>query len=507
MIYMKKKEANTTDAIKIMVVDDEESIREGATRILRRMGFEVIMASRGDEALRMLGKEKVSIIFLDLKMPGIDGMEVFRQVREIDESILVVIITGFATVETAIEALKGGAYDFIPKPFEPDHLRIVAGRAKEKLRLAYLEEERRKTLLDLGTEKSRVRTVMESLPNGLLVTNAKGQVALMNPAFQQQLCLESECGSGKFIRDYVKDKAFCDFVMDISQGKHMNPDETPTCELAIPNDKYFLARGRPVISEDNECLGAVINLADITAIRVLDQLKSEFVAKVSHELRSPLSTIHEQLAVVMHDMVEEASDKGQHILSRAQEKTRGLISLIGDLLDLSRIESGAMGQEARPVGLDELLKGITEFLDARAKAKKQSLWLRLPDIPLPQIMADPVSLDSIFGNLISNAINYTQEGGEIQVSIEQLAEEDGVGQGLRVKVADNGFGIAPKYHDKIFDRFYRVKTDKTRFITGTGLGLPIVKSLVDSMGGTITLDSDADRGTAFTVFFPLGSEK
>jgi signal transduction histidine kinase len=237
-------------------------------------------------------------------------------------------------------------------------------------------------------------------------------------------------------------------------------------------------------------------------MRVIDRLKSEFVAKVSHELRSPLSTIHEQLALVMNDMVGQLSQNDAHLLSRAKEKTQGLISMIGDLLDISRIEGGNICHEVKPVQLEDLLTSIVEFLAARAEVKDQALTLHKPDKPLPPMNADPLALESIFGNLISNAINYTQEGGQIDVSVDMA------GINIRVVVKDNGFGIEEKYLDKIFERFYRVKNDKTRYITGTGLGLPIVKGLVDSMNGVIQVESEPNRGSAFTVLLPVqGMEK
>jgi signal transduction histidine kinase len=285
--------------------------------------------------------------------------------------------------------------------------------------------------------------------------------------------------------------------MEISQGKHVDYDDIPTYEFTVSDQRYLMARGQPVLGERKECLGAVVNLEDITALKTLDRLKSEFVAKVSHELRSPLSTIHEQLAVFLGDMVKEKSSQDLHLLSRAKEKTLGLISLIGDLLDLSRIEAGAVCEEPRPVRLDELLQSIVEFLRSKATARNQSITLELPEDALPSITADPLALESIFGNLITNAINYTQEGGQIWVEVDLS------GIHVRVKVKDNGFGIAEKHLEKIFERFYRVKDDKTRYITGTGLGLPIVKGLLDSLGGGIDVESSAGEGTTFTVLLPV----
>jgi two-component system, OmpR family, phosphate regulon sensor histidine kinase PhoR len=487
----------------VLVVDDEQDIRDASERILSRVGYQVQKASRGDEALDILNKESVDIMLLDLKMPGMDGLEVLERVRKQNTQIQVIVITGYATVETAIEAMKQGAYDFIPKPFEPDQLRIVVNRAWEKIcfirEAEKLELERNRTLSDLDTEKSRIRTIIESFPSGVMVTDSKGRVVLMNPAFKQLLSLDLGLKAGKKIEAYLPDKELCQLVMEISRGKHVDYDDIDDYEFSISNEKHLLARGQPVLGERKECLGAVLNIVDISDMKLLDQLKSEFVAKVSHELRSPLSTIHEQLAIVIKDMVGEDFAQDHHILDRAREKTKGLISLIGDLLDLSRIEEGIICHEPQSLRLEEILKSIIEFLITSAQKKNQSLTLIITQDELPELIADPIALESIFGNLIANAINYTQEGGKIIVTVDMA------GINMRVKVKDNGFGIADKYLDKIFDRFYRVKDDKTRYITGTGLGLPIVKGLLDSMGGLIDVESEPGKGSIFTVLLPIKS--
>ncbi|MGD8663345.1 MAG: response regulator, partial [Desulfobacterales bacterium] len=289
----------TDDIIQVLIVDDEQNIRDGSERILSRVGFEVLKASTGAEALDILAQKIIPIVLLDLKMPGMDGMEVLSRIQDFDEPILVIVITGFATVETAIKAMKQGAYDFIPKPFEPEQLRIVVNRAAEKLRLTrdaqQLELERNRTLSDLHTEKSRLHTILESLPNGVGVINSQGQVVLMNPAFLHYLDLEPNTAAGNQIEEYIKDRELCNLIREISQGRHVDYEDIPTYELAISEKKFLQVRGRPVLGERNQCLGAVVNIVDITNIKIIDRMKSEFVAKVSHELRSPLSTIHEQL--------------------------------------------------------------------------------------------------------------------------------------------------------------------------------------------------------------------
>jgi signal transduction histidine kinase len=196
-------------------------------------------------------------------------------------------------------------------------------------------------------------------------------------------------------------------------------------------------------------------------------------------------------------MVKESTSPDHNILMRAKEKTHGMISLIGDLLDLSRIESGMITEEPKQVHLEDLLSDIVDFMAERAAKKNQNLILELPAEPLPALTADPLALESIFGNLITNAMNYSQEGAEIRVKAE-LA-----GLSIRVSVIDTGFGIEPRHLEKIFERFYRVKDENTRLITGTGLGLPIVKGLLDSMGGFINVESTPGSGSKFTITLPV----
>ena len=493
--------ADSADQFNILVVDDERSIREGVDRVLSRMGCHVLTAQNGEEALDILKTEPISIAILDLKMPGMDGMELHQRIQELDDRIVVIIITGYATIETAISAMKQGAYDFIPKPFEPDHLKIVVNRAIEKIRLSReaeaLQAERERTLMDLDREKSRTRTIIESLPIGVVVTNTDGEVVLKNPAFLQSLELASEPDAGEQIDACVADDGFCQFVRQLSTGQYGVDGEVPSYELCVGDNKYLLSRGRPVVNEKNECVGAVVTLSNITSLKMLDQLKSEFVAKVSHELRSPLSTIHEQLATVLKDMTSEESEVDQDLIERAKEKTNALISLIGDLLDLSRIEAGSLAENKKPVQITELLSSIVDFLGSRASANGQTLAFHAAEEKIPEIKADPMALESIFGNLVTNAVNYTPSGGEITVTVEMVDNQ------IKVSVSDTGFGIEKRHQDKIFERFYRVKDKNTRHITGTGLGLPIVKGLVDSMGGKIELDSEPGSGSTFTVYLPL----
>ena len=486
--------------LQVLVVDDERDIRDGCERILVRKGCTVSKASNGEEALGFIEQTPYDIVLLDLKMPGMDGMEVLGQIRPSHPDTLVIIITGYATIETAIEAMKRGAYDFIPKPFKPDQLRIVVDRAIERKRLTdeaqRLERERLRTLKDLDMEKSRTRTIIQALPDGVMVSTPDAHVALMNPAFTRMLFLEDDPELGEHIGNYVKDEGFCGLIIQTSQGE-VPSKEAGSYDFDVEGGKCLRAHSTPVLSETGECLGAVSVLIDITELKMLDRLKSEFVTQVSHELRSPLSTIQQQLAMVLDDLVGDVPKEQHHILSRAKEKTQGLITLIGDILDLNRIEAGLVLKESEPVDVGDLLGHIVEFLKAKARNKDQQLTLSLPAGDLPRITADPQAIEIIFSNLITNGIHYTGEGGRVEVNVN--LDDDS----MVVSVKDNGFGIEERHQKKIFEKFYRVKNDQTRYITGTGLGLPIVKGIVEAMGGKIELESKQGKGSSFRVFLPL----
>jgi len=372
---------------------------------------------------------------------------------------------------------------------------------REELRIRDELEKTQVQLLqaEIMASQSRQRAIIESFPSGALVVDERGHVVLMNPVFKKHFGLDPDTPPGEPIEAYVSKRNFCRFVRSIPEKAKEEADGSPTFEFGQSREKYFLAKGHPVSGEQEENLGAVVILVDITAIKLLDRLKSEFVAKVSHELKSPLSTIHEQLSIVLEELTDKNHIDDPHILFRARERTNSLISMIGDLLDISRIETGLISGQGSTPNPSQVLTEIVDFYRSRAKEKGLCLSIELPEAPLPEVQADPIALQSIFSNLITNAINYTPEGG--QISVRAAVE----GAGIVVAVADNGMGIEKSYLNKIFERFYRVQTNKTRMIPGTGLGLSIAKEMLASIGGSIEVSSEPEKGSVFTVHLPGGS--
>src|SRR4030066_1426783 len=193
------------DQVQIIVIDDEQIMRDGCQRILSKDGWSVLTAENGKKGLEEIQghPENIDVILLDLMMPGMSGMEVLDQVRIIDPNLLVIVITGYATVESAVEAMKKGAYDFIPKPFTPDQLRIIVRRALERRTLQkeaeFLRREREKSLRDIATEKSKIKTIINCMGDGVLVCVRDSCIVLSNPAASRMLKIPETSLLGNFL--------------------------------------------------------------------------------------------------------------------------------------------------------------------------------------------------------------------------------------------------------------------------------------------------------------------
>jgi signal transduction histidine kinase len=203
-----------------------------------------------------------------------------------------------------------------------------------------------------------------------------------------------------------------------------------------------------------------------------------------------------QLKVILDGLAGQVSDKQAEILSRASEKINALIAMSGELLDLSKIESGLIHMERQVLSLQPLLEDQVSFFQARARAKEIQLTLDM-ETALPDVNANQTNMEEVISNLVSNALNYTPEKGKITVGAGVQDDH------IRVSVSDTGIGIAPEDMELIFNRFYRVKNADTRHIIGTGLGLPIVRSIVDAHHGRIQVESQVGKGSTFTIFLPL----
>ena len=493
------------EEVKILVIDDEEIMRDGCSRILSKEGWSVMTAENGALGVDRIKEhpEQIGVVLLDLMMPGMSGMEVLDQVRAMDPNLLVIVITGYATVESAVEAMKKGAYDFIPKPFTPDQLRIVVRRALERRALQkeaeFLRREREKSLRDIATEKSKIKTIINCMGDGVLVCDRDSCIVLSNPAASRMLKAPETCLLGNYLNQCNLPQELSKTIGESLQTKDMSyASVSQELEIGESREIYLRAHTAPVRDDIGETMGSVTVLQDISHLKELDKMKSEFIAMVAHELRAPIAAVEQQLTVILNKMAGEVTPKQEQLLSRAKERTKGLLALIKDLLDLSKIEAGKMVQYKEPLFLQEVIQRVVDLMRVEAENKKIDLQISVPS-SVSLILADRNSMEGIFTNLISNAIKYTPEGGRVWVT---LGEE---GEFVKATVSDTGIGIKKTDLPRIFDKFYRVRTTETRQIVGTGLGLSIVKSIVDAHLGSISVESEDGGGTTFTVLFPKES--
>src|SRR5512139_2179612 len=406
----------------ILVIDDEQIMRDGCSRILSRDGCSVICAENGGQGLEQIkGRpENIDVILLDLMMPGMSGMEALDHVRTIDPNLLVIVITGYATVESAVEAMKKGAYDFVPKPFTPDQLRIVVRRALEKKTLQkeaeFLRREREKSLRDIATEKSKVKTIINCMGDGVLVCDRDGCIVLSNPAASRMLKISESSLIGNFLPQCNLHPELAKTIQEsltTKDGSYTSVSQ----ELGIgeSGDSFLRAHTAPVKNDLGETMGSVTVLQDISHLKELDKMKSEFIAMVTHELRAPIAAVEQQLTVILNKMAGEVTQKQEQLLSRAKERTKGLLDLIKDLLDLSKIEAGRLVQYKEPLSLPEVIQQVVDLMRAEAEAKRIDLRFTAPP-EVPSITADRNAMEGVFANLVSNAIKYTPEGGRVSIS-------------------------------------------------------------------------------------------
>jgi len=300
-----------------------------------------------------------------------------EKIQEIDPYIIPVVITGYATVDSAVEAMKKGAYDFIPKPFTPEQLRVIIRRGLEK----------------------------------------------------RKLLLETE---------------------------------------SLRREKRLM--------EEN------------------------FITMVTHQLRSPLVAIVQYFEVILAGMVGKVEEKQKELILKAKDRLEALLQLINDWLDVTRLNGGEIIEKGKSFPLKNLLKKLVDFMQPYAKENDISLELK-PISGSASVHGDEESLEQVFSNLISNAINYNKPKGSVTISVKEEKEF------MAIEIRDTGIGIAKEHIPLIFDQFYRVSRSESQKHKGTGLGLTIAKKIVDTHGGSIQVSSELGKGSTFTVLLPKAKKE
>ncbi len=486
----------------ILVIDDERGMREGVRRILTPLGHTVETAETGTQALEILRSRPIDLALVDLKMPDMDGIQILEEIKKHDDQIVSVMITAYATIEAAVDATKHGALDFLAKPFTPSELVTLVDKALHvrwlRLEAARLREQRERDLLALDQERTQTRTIINCIVDGLLVFNSDRQIVLTNPAADSLIGRPSRLPVGETLANVLPGHPLTSFM---EKAWSTTPDPYAMLSEEIPVDdngteRILMANVAPVRNPRGEMRGLAVVLRDISQLKALDRMKSQFVSMVSHDLKAPLAAIEGYLDVILTGAAGTDPERTRMMLERCRERAQSLQALIRDLLDLTSLESGKISRQLEPVNLAEVVSRSVEFLKVSADERQVKIRLDVPDA-LPTVEADLREMEQVFNNLISNAIKYNRPEGEVRISLR-------TGEGyLRVDVADTGIGIPEEDLGRVFDEFCRVRSEETSRISGTGLGLTIVKRIVEAHFGRVEVESAWGKGSTFSVLLPL----
>ncbi len=356
---------------------------------------------------------------------------------------------------------------------------------------------------ELVAQHRRSQAILESVHEGLIVFAPDRRVTYINPAACEMLDLDFEATVGRrlSLRELLG-------VDDGGQNgsaegtdNHTMPDELGVggpqeIDITEPEHRVLAIRTNPVRDGTQRYLGYVSTINDVTAEREIAVMKNEFVSMVSHELRTPLTSIKGYVDLIVEGAAGEINDTQREFLEIVQENSDRLVSLINDLLDISRMESGRVHLRIQPLDLLDISQGVVETFRTVADKGGVRLDLKAPD-GLPRVAGDRDRVGQVLMNLVSNAIKYSPGGGSATLA---LSISDGK---VLAEVTDTGIGISEENQAKLFTKFFRVDSRLTREIGGTGLGLSICKSIIDLLGGEVGMRSEEGIGSSFWFTLPI----
>jgi len=342
----------------------------------------------------------------------------------------------------------------------------------------------------LAFEKDKMDSIMRNVGEGVVVVGNDGNILMANPAAEKLLGQRGQAIIGQALKKTIKEE----HSLVLSKG---SPESVTEIEVAGKDaeTRRVLRTSNAVIEDrDGHTIGMVSVLSDITKMKEVEQLKSDFVANVSHELRSPLAAIQKNLTVILDKTAGEINDNQKEFLSLAKENVERLTRLINDLLDLSKIEAGKMEMKKNRTDLTALVRKAVMSFSGWFGEKRIKFRLQLPNQPV-ELDLDPDKITQVMNNLLSNALKFTPAQGEITVALR-------AGDAIEVSVTDTGVGIAEKDIFRIFNKFEQVSDNHPNGANGTGLGLPLAKEIVEKHGGNILVKSAVGKGSTFSFTLP-----
>src|SRR5882672_3216785 len=544
---------------RILVVDDEPHVVQIFQDLLAQRGYEVSSSSNGDDAIVKVTTGRFDLVLTDINLPGVDGLEVVRAAKAADKDTCVILITGYASTTTAIDALRQGAYDYITKPFdlwetakaierglESRFLVIENRRLVTSLEEANRELQQHELILsrmvkeatqritalyeagkEISTSLSRQAT-LEVIVNQvaklagaeaslifLYDTDAGEYVAEAGVGVPAERLREYHFGNGVGLHGQAVRNASpvrCQEVSDTVGVEAFLSDLTVSSVLVVPlltNENVLgtitaLRRnGRAFTPDDQELLTMFASQASIAVTNAilyertkeLDRMKSEFVAVVSHEVRTPLTSIKGSLELLGDERFHVLPPPQKELLSICQANTERLISLINDILDFSKLESSKLSLNFENFDVGRVVPEAVDHIRNLAAMRGITIDVHIEGTA-GALEADPMRVAQVITNLLGNAIKFSPEKGKIEVWARGTDEE------VTVDIKDFGKGISQRDLSRLFQRFAQLDSSTTRRAGGTGLGLVISKGIVEQHGGRIWVDSTMGVGSTFSFSLP-----
>lgn len=518
----------------ILVVDDEKNVLLTLEAILNMEGYDVTSVPGGAEAIAAIRHRHFDLVLTDLKMPGIDGLGVLAEVSKRSPDTVTVMMTGFGSMDSALEAVQLGAYEYLLKPTEVVDLKAAVRRSLERKRLSEID-----TMYRIGSELARTtdpeairRAIRDAVCRVLGIADAwviefdrntgspdcpaPLEHALAEPslllALQRGSVVDHEGATGE-VRRWADESgiASCVFVPGRTGDRLV-------CAICAhngtqpydfhPSAQRFLqgVASQSALALDNASLIAELkrNNRELSAanrkLRELDKLKSQFLSVATHELRTPLTMILGYNSMLEETLGDRLSPDEEETLQQSVAACKRLIRLVNSMLDITQIESGRMKMNFSYDDIRQIANSVISLFQYEARKKGIKLGLEVP-ARLPRVLLDPERIEQVLINLVGNALKFTKQGS-VTLAVRTPADR----QSVEVSVADTGIGIAAEDQEKIFDEFAQIRSHiQNRQRDGSGLGLAIAKRIVEAHKGEIRVCSTPGRGSTFAFSIPLKS--
>ena len=367
-------------------------------------------------------------------------------------------------------------------------------------------EDARETEQNLGRERDKIKTIVSSMGEGLIAVDNNYQIILSNEIAEKNLEMPENELIGKDIREVVSllkgDEKVVEYDLPLAKmfktGEIMNIGLDDDFYYNLPSGKKFPVAiiDAPLKNSEEKIVGGIVIFRDITVEKSLDKMKSGFISIASHQLRTPLTSIRWFTEMLLSGDAGTLKESQKKFIDQIYDSTLKLIELINTLLVLSRVEAGSIEIKPAKIDLIKFSKEVVKELSHSIKEKQLKMEIKAPK-NIPLINLDSTILRQVIANLINNSIRYTDKKGKIKIFIEQKGKE------IIYSVADNGIGIPKKQQNKIFDKFFRADNARLKESNGSGIGLTLVKYLVELWKGKIWFESKEGKGATFYFTIPL----